>query len=176
MKFWLKPVLASLLAASLILSSAPASTPKAAGAQNDAGRGETGTCRRGPTAVVLPAEPQETRQPQNATPAPAAAPPPELSAPPSPMPRTPPPATSSADDESIVVTGSRAPPRSEHSPSAVAVTRSDAGLSSTISTVDDVNAESGRMTTVLALGELINGGRPGQYGVGQGASSVTLPQ
>ena len=28
----------------------------------------------------------------------------------------------------------------------------------------------------LALGELITGGRPGQYGVGQGASSVTLPQ
>jgi hypothetical protein len=58
----------------------------------------------------------------------------------------------------------------------VAVTRSDAGLSGAISTVDDVNAESGRMTTVLALGELITGGRPGQYGVGQGASSVTLPQ
>jgi hypothetical protein len=59
---------------------------------------------------------------------------------------------------------------------AVAVTRSDAGLSGAISTIDDVNAESGRMTTVLALGELITSGRPGQYGVGQGASSVTLPQ
>jgi hypothetical protein len=59
---------------------------------------------------------------------------------------------------------------------AVAVTRSDAGLSGAISTVDDINAESGRMTAVLALGELISGGRPGQYGVGQGASSVTLPQ
>jgi hypothetical protein len=29
---------------------------------------------------------------------------------------------------------------------------------------------------MLALSDLINGGRPGQYGVGQGASSVTLPQ
>jgi hypothetical protein len=59
---------------------------------------------------------------------------------------------------------------------AVAVTRSDAALSGTVSTVDDVNAESGRLTAVLALGELIGGARPGQYGVGQGAASVTLPQ
>jgi hypothetical protein len=59
---------------------------------------------------------------------------------------------------------------------AVAVTRSDTGLKGAVSTVDDVNAESGRITTVLALGDLINGGRPGQYGLGQGASSVTLPQ
>jgi hypothetical protein len=59
---------------------------------------------------------------------------------------------------------------------AVAVTRSDAALSSTVSTVDDVNAQSGRITTMLALGDLINRGRPGQFGVGQGASSVTLPQ
>src|SRR6185312_1276571 len=59
---------------------------------------------------------------------------------------------------------------------AVAVTRSDAALNSAVSTVDDVDAESGRITTVLALTDLINGGRPGQYGVGQGASSVTLPQ
>ncbi|OBF35982.1 channel-forming protein [Mycobacterium sp. ACS1612] len=59
---------------------------------------------------------------------------------------------------------------------AVAVARSDSGLKSAVSTVDDVNAESGRITTMLALGDLINGGRPGQYGVGQGATSVTLPQ
>jgi outer membrane murein-binding lipoprotein Lpp len=59
---------------------------------------------------------------------------------------------------------------------AVAVTRSDAGLRAAVSTVDDVDAESGRLTTALALSDLINGGRPGQYGVGQGASSVTLPQ
>ena len=59
---------------------------------------------------------------------------------------------------------------------AVAVTRSDPGLTSAVSTVDDVKAVSGRITTVLALGDLINGGRPGQYGVGQAATSVTLPQ
>lgn len=59
---------------------------------------------------------------------------------------------------------------------AVAVTRSDAGLSNVVSTVDDADTESGRLTAVLALSDLINSGRPGQYGVGQGASSVTLPQ
>lgn len=59
---------------------------------------------------------------------------------------------------------------------AVAVTRSDAALSAAVSTVDDVDSESGRITTVLALSDLINGGRPGQYGIGQGASSVTIPQ
>lgn len=59
---------------------------------------------------------------------------------------------------------------------AVAVTRSDAGLSGSVSTVDDVDTESGRITTVLALADLVNGGKPGQYGTGQGASSVTLPQ
>ena len=59
---------------------------------------------------------------------------------------------------------------------AVAVTRSDAGLAAAISTVDDVDSESGRITTVLALHDLINGGRPGQYGIGHGASSVTLRQ
>lgn len=59
---------------------------------------------------------------------------------------------------------------------AVAVTRSDAALSAAVSTVDDVDAESGRITSVLALSDLINGGRPGQYGLGQGASSVTIPQ
>jgi hypothetical protein len=59
---------------------------------------------------------------------------------------------------------------------AVAVTRSDAALSATVSTVDDVDSESGRITTVLAMSDLINGGRPGQYGIGQGASSVTIPQ
>ena len=60
--------------------------------------------------------------------------------------------------------------------SAVAVTRSDAALTSVVSTVDDVDSESGRITTALALSELITGGRPGQFGIGQGASSVTVPQ
>jgi outer membrane murein-binding lipoprotein Lpp len=59
---------------------------------------------------------------------------------------------------------------------AVAVTRSDAALAAAVSTVDDVDTESGRLTTVLALHDLISGGRPGQYGIGQGATSVTLPQ
>jgi hypothetical protein len=60
--------------------------------------------------------------------------------------------------------------------SAVAVTRSDGALTAAVSTVDDVDATSGRITSVLALGDLISGGRPGQYGVGQGATSVTTPQ
>ncbi len=59
---------------------------------------------------------------------------------------------------------------------AVAVTRSDAALTSTVSTVDDVDTASGRITSVLALQDLISGARPGQYGVGQGATSVTIPQ
>lgn len=59
---------------------------------------------------------------------------------------------------------------------AVAVARSDAALASAVSTVDDVDAASGRITTVLALADLIGDGRPGQYGVGQGATSVTIPQ
>jgi hypothetical protein len=59
---------------------------------------------------------------------------------------------------------------------AVAVTRSDPALSSSVSTVDDIDAVSGRITTVLAIGDLTSGGTPGQYGVGQGATSVTVPQ
>ncbi|MDO3636722.1 copper transporter [Mycolicibacterium arseniciresistens] len=58
----------------------------------------------------------------------------------------------------------------------VAVTRSDAALSAAVSTVDDVDAESGRLTAVLAVQDLVSGGRPGQYGIGQGATSVTVPQ
>jgi hypothetical protein len=59
---------------------------------------------------------------------------------------------------------------------AVAVTRSDGALASAVSTVDDVDNASGRITAVLALADLINGARPGQYGLGQGATSVTIPQ
>jgi Copper transport outer membrane protein, MctB len=59
---------------------------------------------------------------------------------------------------------------------AVAVTRSDTALSSAVGTVDDVGSESGRITAALALSDLINGGRPGLYGIGQGATSVTVPQ
>src|SRR4051794_10232318 len=59
---------------------------------------------------------------------------------------------------------------------AVAVTRSDAALTSAVSTVDDIDAASGRITAVLALHELISGGRPAQYGVGQGATAITVAQ
>jgi hypothetical protein len=59
---------------------------------------------------------------------------------------------------------------------AVAVTRSDAALSSAVTTVDDGDTAAGRITAVLALQDLISGGRPGQYGVGQGATAVTIPQ
>ncbi len=59
---------------------------------------------------------------------------------------------------------------------AVAVARADAGMAATISTVDDVDAAPGRITTILALHDLINGGHPGQYGTGHGATSVTVAQ
>ncbi|VEG55693.1 Protein of uncharacterised function (DUF3186) [Mycolicibacterium aurum] len=60
--------------------------------------------------------------------------------------------------------------------SAVAVTRADAALRNAVSTVDDISSESGRITAVLALSALINGGKPDQFGIGQGATSVTVPQ
>lgn len=60
--------------------------------------------------------------------------------------------------------------------SAIAVTRSDPALTSAVTTVDDVDTEAGRITSVLALSDLVNGGRPGQYGIGQGSTSVTVPQ
>ncbi len=59
---------------------------------------------------------------------------------------------------------------------AVAVTRADAGMSSAISTVDDVDVAPGRITAVLGLHDLINGGHVGQYGTGHGATSITVPQ
>lgn len=59
---------------------------------------------------------------------------------------------------------------------AVAVTRSDAALTGAVSTVDDIGSEAGRITSVLVLRELIDGSKPGQYGIGRGAASVTVPQ
>ncbi|BBY08633.1 copper transporter [Mycobacterium noviomagense] len=59
---------------------------------------------------------------------------------------------------------------------AVAVTRADPGMASAITTVDDVDAESGRITVVLGLHDLINGARTGQYGIGHGATSLTVAQ
>ena len=59
---------------------------------------------------------------------------------------------------------------------AVAVTRADAGMASAISTVDDVDTAPGRITAILGLHDLINGGHLGQYGTGHGATSITVPQ
>jgi hypothetical protein len=59
---------------------------------------------------------------------------------------------------------------------AVSVTRSDPGMASAVSTVDDAGTESGRITAVLGLHELIEGGDPGQYGIGRGATAVTVAQ
>jgi hypothetical protein len=59
---------------------------------------------------------------------------------------------------------------------AVAVVRSDPGLNGLVSTVDDIDSESGRITAILGVQDLANGARPGQYGIGQGATSVTLAQ
>ncbi|MGD1241666.1 copper transporter [Mycobacterium seoulense] len=59
---------------------------------------------------------------------------------------------------------------------AVAVARADAGMNSVVSTVDDVDTAPGRITAVLGLHDLINGGHAGQYGTGHGATSITVPQ
>jgi hypothetical protein len=59
---------------------------------------------------------------------------------------------------------------------AIAVTRSDPGLEGAVSTVDDVDSQAGRITAVLAAAELVRGAKAGQYGTGQGAASVTIPQ
>jgi hypothetical protein len=57
---------------------------------------------------------------------------------------------------------------------AVAVARADGAVTSVISTVDDVNAASGRITAVLGLADLVNGGRTGQYGTAHGATGLTV--
>lgn len=59
---------------------------------------------------------------------------------------------------------------------AVAVARADAGINAAISTVDDIENAPGRITAVLGLHELLNGGHAGQYGTGHGATSITVPQ
>lgn len=59
---------------------------------------------------------------------------------------------------------------------AVAVARADAAMTAAISTVDDVDAEPGRITAVLGVADLINGGHAGQYGIGHGATSLTIAQ
>lgn len=59
---------------------------------------------------------------------------------------------------------------------AVAVTRADPGMAAVISTVDDLDMESGRITAILALHDLVNGAHSGHYGTGQGATAVSVPQ
>ncbi|KLO32903.1 copper transporter [Mycobacterium haemophilum] len=59
---------------------------------------------------------------------------------------------------------------------AVAVARADAGMAAAISTVDNVDAEPGRITAILGLHDLLSGGHAGQYGTGHGATSITVPQ
>jgi hypothetical protein len=59
---------------------------------------------------------------------------------------------------------------------AVAVARADAAMNSAITTVDDVDAAPGRITAILGLHDLLNGGHVGQYGAGHGATSITVPQ
>lgn len=55
----------------------------------------------------------------------------------------------------------------------IAVVRTDAALAAQVSTVDNLERELGRVTTVLALGEQLNGGA-GRYGTGAEAASLTL--
>jgi Copper transport outer membrane protein, MctB len=61
-------------------------------------------------------------------------------------------------------------------PAAVGVARADATVTPVISTVDDLGAESGRVTAVLGAADLINGGRTGQYGTGHRNTGLTVAQ
>ncbi|MUM17717.1 copper transporter [Mycobacterium sp. CBMA271] len=56
----------------------------------------------------------------------------------------------------------------------IAVTRADGSMASAASTVDDIEMASGRITTVLALREQSDG-HSGRYGLGPGATSITVP-
>jgi hypothetical protein len=63
---------------------------------------------------------------------------------------------------------------SSEAPAAVGVARADATVTPVISTVDDVDAESGRVTAVLGVADLINGGHTGQYGTGHRSTGLTV--
>ncbi|WP_078292649.1 copper transporter [Mycobacterium sp. D16R24] len=56
----------------------------------------------------------------------------------------------------------------------IAVTRADGSMASAASTVDDIEMASGRITTILALREQSDG-HSGRYGLGPGATSITVP-
>ncbi|MFE7802852.1 copper transporter [Nocardia sp. NPDC057440] len=58
-------------------------------------------------------------------------------------------------------------------PGPVGAIRSDAALATTVTTVDNLDREIGRVTTVLGLSEQLNGGA-GRYGTGAKANSLTL--
>ncbi|TQM26268.1 copper transporter [Nocardia bhagyanarayanae] len=55
----------------------------------------------------------------------------------------------------------------------IAAARSDAALATTLTTVDNLDREIGRVTAVLGLTEQLNGGA-GRYGTGAKATSLTL--
>lgn len=57
--------------------------------------------------------------------------------------------------------------------SPIAVVRSDPSLRNVLSTVDDVNQQTGLITTILALNEESQG-RSGSYGTGPGATAITV--
>lgn len=59
---------------------------------------------------------------------------------------------------------------------AVAVVRADSGLAGAVTTVDDIDSQAGRITSVLALQQLATGAHAAQYGIGHGAAAVTVPQ
>lgn len=61
-------------------------------------------------------------------------------------------------------------------PAAVGVARADASVTPVISTVDNLDAEAGRLTVVLGVADLINGGHTGQYGTGRRATGLTVAQ
>jgi hypothetical protein len=63
---------------------------------------------------------------------------------------------------------------SSDGPAAVGVARADATVTPVITTVDDIDAESGRVTAVLGAADLINGGRTGQYGTGRRNTGLTV--
>lgn len=56
----------------------------------------------------------------------------------------------------------------------VGVARADANTTAGLSTVDDVQSSAGRITTVLALAEQLEG-RAGRYGTATSAEAVTVP-
>ncbi|GAB2921877.1 copper transporter [Rhodococcus aerolatus] len=56
----------------------------------------------------------------------------------------------------------------------IGVARADANVTAGLSTVDDVQTSAGRITTVLALAEQLEG-RAGRYGTATSAQAVTVP-